>query len=155
MRKNKSTGNLDEMQDQKLLKLEEYGFWIMFWVLLASIIIQLTAGAELKAVIGETIAFLVGSVYLTITTLRNGLWIRASVPSRKGNALVSLIPAAVIGALNVFKMIRGNGFSANALLITVGIMAAAYAGCFALLELFRARFQKRRSELDDIGESEE
>ena len=23
--------NLDEMQDRKLLKLEEYGFWIMFW----------------------------------------------------------------------------------------------------------------------------
>ena len=30
MRKNKRTGFLDEMQDQKLLKLEEYGFWIVF-----------------------------------------------------------------------------------------------------------------------------
>ena len=25
--------NLDEMQDRKLLKLEEYGFWIMFWIM--------------------------------------------------------------------------------------------------------------------------
>ncbi len=151
----KRAGNLDEMQNQKLLKLEEYGFWIMFWVLLVSIIVQFMAGAGIKEVIGEIIAFLIGSVYLAITTLRNGLWTRSSAPSRKGNALVSIIPAAVIGALNVFKMIRGNGFSTNAIYVTVGIIAAAYAGCFAILELFRARYKKRRSELDDIEESEE
>ena len=52
-------------------------------------------------------------------------------------------------------MIQRNGVSANALFVTVGIMAAAYAGCFAILEVFRAGSQKRRNELDDIGESEE
>jgi hypothetical protein len=155
MMKNKRAGNLDEMQNQKLLKLEEYGFWVVFWALLVSIIVQLIAGAGIKEVIGEIIAFLIGSVYLTITTLKNGLWTRSSAPSRKGNALVSMIPAAVIGALNIFRMIQINGVSANALFVTVGIMAAAYAGCFAILELFRASSQKPRSELDDIGESEE
>jgi len=143
------------MQNQKLLKLEEYGFWIMFWVLLVSIIVQIIAGAGIKEIIGEIIVFLIGSVYLAITTLRNGLWTSSPTPSRKGNALVSMIPAAVIGALNVFRMIQSNGVSVNALFVTVGIMAAAYAGCFAILELFRAISQKRRSELDDIGESEE
>ncbi len=155
MMKRNSANHLDEMQNQKLLKLEEYGFWIMFWVLLVSIIVQIIAGAGIKEVIGEIIAFFIGSVYLAITTLRNGLWASSSAPSRKGNALVSMIPAAVIGALNVFRMIQSNGVSANALFVTVGIMAAAYAGCFAILELFRASSQKRRSELDDIGESEE
>ena len=150
--RNKRAGNLDEMQNQKLLKLEEYGFWIVFWALLVSIIIQLTAGAGLKEVIGETVVFLIGSVYLAVTMLQNGLWTRSSVPSGKGNALVSIIPAAGIGILNVFKMIRGNGISTNALLVTVGIMAAAYAGCFAVLELFRAGSRKRRSELDDIDD---
>ena len=155
MRKNKRAGNLDEMQNQKLLKLEEYGFWIVFWALLVSMIVQIIAGAGIKEVIGEIIAFLIGSVYLTITTLRNGLWTRSSAPSRKANALTSIIPAAAIGALNVFRMIQRNGVSANALFVTVGIMAAAYAGCFAILEVFRASSQKRRNELDDIGESEE
>ena len=155
MKKNKYAGNLDEMQNQKLLKLEEYGFWIVFWALLLSIVVQLTAGLGIKEVIGEIIVFLMGSVYLAITTLKNGLWTRSTVPSRKGNALVSMIPAAVIGALNIFRMIQINGVSANALFVTVGIMAAAYAGCFAILEVFRASSQKRRNELDDIGESEE
>ena len=39
--------NLDEMQDRKLLKLEEYGFWIMFWTLAAAIVIQLVTGAAM------------------------------------------------------------------------------------------------------------
>ncbi len=151
----KHAGNLDEMQNQKLLKLEEYGFWIVFWALLVSILVQLITGAGLKEVIGEIIVFLIGSVYLAVTTLKNGLWARSSAPSRKGNALVSVIPAAVIGALHVFRLIQGNGISANALFITVGIMAAAYLGCFAILEGFRAVSQKRRAELDDIDEGSE
>ena len=155
MMKNKYAGNLDEMQNQKLLKLEEYGFWIVFWALLLSIIVQLTAGLGINEVIGEIVVFLMGSVYLAITTLKNGLWTRSTVPSRKGNALVSMIPAAVIGALHVFRMLQSNRVTANALFVTFGIMAAAYAGCFAILELFRANYQKRRSELDNIGESEE
>jgi len=28
----KSGRTLDEMQDQKLLKIEELGFWLSFWV---------------------------------------------------------------------------------------------------------------------------
>ncbi len=155
MTKNKRTGNLDEMQNQKMLKLEEYGFWIVFWALLASIIVQLTAGAGIQQVIGEIIVFLVGSVYLAAATLKNGLWTKSAAPSRKGNALAGMIPAAAIGALNVFKMIQRDGFSVNALLVTAGIMAAAWAGCFVLLELFRAISQKRRSELDDIEEKAE
>ena len=153
--KNKHTGNLDEMQNQKLLQLEEYGFWIVFWALLVSIIVQLITGAGIKEVVGEIIVFLIGSVYLAITTLKNGLWTRSSVPSRKGNALASIIPVAAIGAINVFRMIQSKGISANALLVTAGIMAAAYAGCFAILELFRAGSQKRRAELDDIDEESE
>ena len=151
----KRAGNLDEMQDQKLLKLEECGFWILFWTLLASILIQLITGAGMKEVIGEIIVFLIGSVYLAITTLKNGLWTRSSAPSRKGNALVSIIPAAVIGALHVFGMIQGSGISANTLFITAGVMAAAYAGCFAILEGFRVISQKRRAELDDVDEESE
>ncbi len=151
----KRAGNLDEMQNQQLLKLEEYGFWIVFWALLASIIVQLITGAGMKEVIGEVVVFLIGSVYLAITTLKNGLWARSPAPSRKGNALVSVIPAVVIGALHVFRMIRGNGISASALFITVGVMAAAYVGCFAILEGFRAISQKRRDELDDIDEEGE
>ena len=50
--------NLDEMLDQKLLKLEEYGFWIVFWALACAIVIQLIIGGSIKEVLGEIIVLL-------------------------------------------------------------------------------------------------
>ena len=38
MMKRNSANHLDEMQDQKLLKLEEYGFWVMSFSALATLI---------------------------------------------------------------------------------------------------------------------
>lgn len=52
MMKKAHKNNLDEMQDQKLLKLEEYGFWVMFWALVLSIVIQLIIGSSIKEVLG-------------------------------------------------------------------------------------------------------
>ena len=154
MKKNR-TDKLDEMQNQKLLKLEEYGFWIMFWALPVSIVVQLFTGAGIKQIIGEIIVLLIGSIYLSITTLRNGLWTRTTTPSRKGNAITSIIPAVLLGIINVIRLAQKNGITAKALLIVAAIMIAAYAACFVILELFRASYNKRRSELDDTDEESE
>ena len=37
MKYKKSNNMLDEMQDNKLLKIEEFGFWLVFWILTAAI----------------------------------------------------------------------------------------------------------------------
>ncbi len=154
MMKKSSANHLDEMQDQKLLKLEEYGFWIMFWGLAVSIVVQLIIGSTIKEVLGEIIILFLGSVYISATTLKNGLWARTSTPSKKGNAVVSIIPAVLIGAINVFKMIQNNKMETKSLLLTAAIIAAVYAGCFILLEVFRITYSKRRAALDDIDDKE-
>ena len=146
--------HLDEMQDQKLLRIEEYGFWVMFWALVCAIVIQLIIGGSIKEVLGEIIVLLISSVYISVTTLKNGLWTRTSIPTRKGNALASIIPAVVICAIHVFKMIQNNRMETKQLLITAAIAAAVYAGCFVILEAFRIAYNKRRAALDDIDEKE-
>ena len=146
--------NLDEMQDQKLLKLEEYGFWVMFWALVVSIIIQLFLGGTIKEVLGEIIVLLIGSVYISVTTLKNGLWTRTSIPTRKGNALASIVPAVLIGAIHILKMIQRNSMETKPLLITAAVAVAVYAGCFVILEILRIAYNKRRAALDDIDEKE-
>ena len=145
---------LDEMQDQTLLKLEEYGYWIVFWALLASIVIQLMMGGTIKQVLGEIIVFLIASVYLSVTSLKNGIWTRTSETSRKGNAIVSIIPAVIIAAINVFKMIQNNKLEPSTILIAAAFMIASYIGCFVILEVYRATYNKRRKKLDDIDENE-
>ena len=154
MMKKAHKNNLDEMQDQKLLKLEEYGFWVMFWALVLSIVIQLIIGSSIKEVLGEMIVLLIGSVYISVTTLKNGLWTRTSIPTRKGNALASIIPAALIGAIHIFKMTQSNRIETRSLLITAAIAVAVYVGCFVILEVLRLAYDKRRAALDDIDENE-
>ena len=154
MRKNR-TNNLDEMQDQKLLKMEEYGFWIMFWALAIAIVVQLIIDSTLKEVVGEIAVLLIGSIYIAATSLKNGLWTRTSIPSMKGNAITSIVPAVLLAAIHIIKMIRSESFNTSNVLFTVAIMVAGYVACFAVLEAFRAMYKKRRAELDDIDETSE
>ncbi len=154
MRKTR-TNNLDEMQDQKLLKMEEYGFWIMFWALAIAIVVQLIIGSTFKEVIGEIAVLFIGSIYIAVTSLKNGLWTRTSTPSMKGNAITSIVPAVLIAAIHIIKMIRSESFNTSNVLVTVAIMVAVYVACFAILEAFRAMYKKRRAELDDIDETSE
>ena len=143
------------MQDQKLLKTEGYGFWIMFWALAIAIVVQLIIGSTLKDVVAELAVLLIGSIYIAATSLKNGLWTRTSTPSLKGNALASILPAVLIAVIHVIKMAQNNSFSTSNILLTVAIMAAAYVVCFAVLEVFRAMYKKRRAELDNIDETSE
>ena len=155
MTKKNRMNKLDEMQNQKLLKLEEYGFWIMFWALAVAIAVQLLTGATIKEVAGKSIVLLIGSIYLSITALKNGIWTRKATPTRKGNAMASLIAAIVIGALNGVKLVKTGKTDAGSLLTAIAISAATFLACFVVLELFRATYNKRRSELDDIDEESE
>ena len=76
MRRKKS--NLDEMQEQELLKVEHNGCWIAFWGLQAAIIIQsiLFGSQDCKTLAGEGIVFIVLSIYIAVACVRRGIWDR-------------------------------------------------------------------------------
>ncbi len=150
----KNKDNMDEMQRGILLRIEETAVNLVFWVLLAAIIIQLLMGQQIRYILGELCAFALLSGYLALSTLRNGLWAVGAAPDRKRNALVSLVPAAVIGAFSFVKafILSGNGLSGTLLKQLVLTMAATYVGCFLLLEIMRAIQKKRRQKLDDEEE---
>lgn len=152
MKSKQKDGILDEMRDQKMLKMEEYGYWILFWGLALAVIVQLFLGGTLRQVAGELIVLFLGGVYVLATSLKNGLWSRSAEPTRKGNAIASLIPAAVICVLNVIKLIQKQETGTSDILLTAGITAATYVICFAVLEGLRAAYKKRRQQLDETGE---
>ena len=151
MKRNKA--HLDEMQEGMLLKTEERACWLGFWGLLAAILIQLAAGAAPVQIAGEAAVFALLSAYLGAMPLRNGLWSPSAVPDRRTNALVSLVPAAAVGALSALKafVISRNAAEPRLLWQLAGTVAIAYAGCFAVLEGMRMYHRKRRAALDDEG----
>ena len=58
--------NLDEMQEQELLKIEHNGCWLAFWGLLAVMAIQMVMGVPGTQMLGEWIVFMVLALYLVI-----------------------------------------------------------------------------------------
>lgn len=97
----KRKNNLDEMQEQKLLRIEHNGAWFAFWGLLIAILIQsLNGGAnEFRNIIGELVVFLGLDLYLLVACMKNGIWDRKLRANTKTNIIVSLVGGTVVGLL--------------------------------------------------------
>ena len=155
--------NLDEMQEQELLKIEHNGCWLAFWLLLAAMIIQSIAfgSMDFKTIAGEWIVFMILAVYLAIACGRKGIWDRRIPMNTKSNLIVSLIAAAVMGILNavmIFKNFHKPVGTAAAALITAAI---TFALCFAALTVTMKETEKRKAAMeaepadaDEINEKE-
>lgn len=157
MMRNPFKNNLDEMQDSRLLKIEETGLWLAFWGLTAAIVIQFVIGTALKEIAGEAAVLVVLSIYIAFTTVKNGLWTRRWSPTKRTNMLCSFVPAAILGGVHGVRrfLILREPFSFKPLLGILIVMAAVYALCFALLELLRVLYQKRRDQLEETGDEGE
>lgn len=109
--------NLDEMQEQKLLRIEHNGCWLAFWGMLAALMIQpVLFDGDFRIIAGEWIVFMVLAVYISAACLRSGIWSRSLRMDTRTNALVSLAAGCV-----VFLFI----------LVTTGIRYGSWAGALA------------------------
>ena len=95
--------NLDEMQEQKLLRLESRGFWLIWWALLAAMAVQLLVyGVEAyHLLLGEWAVFMLSSVYMTAACIKQGLWDRKLKPNFRTNLLLSLLDGGPGGRLHL------------------------------------------------------
>ena len=89
--------NLDEMQEQELLKVEHNGCWIAFWGLLAAIILQsiLFGSKDFRTLAGEWIVFIALSIYLSFACIRRGIWDRRFQMNAKTILILSAAAALV------------------------------------------------------------
>ena len=147
--------NLDEMQEQRLLKIEENGCWLVFWALLLAILVQvLVRGFDWKTIAGEWIVFLLLSVYLMAACVRAGIWDRRFNMDAKTNALVSLVAAVAFGGfLFLVSYIRFRKPEGG--LIAAGIGALiVFVGCWATLSVMAKVTKKRQEKLNAEPEEE-
>ena len=149
MKKNKS--NLDEMQEQELLKVEHNGCWIAFWGLLIAIGVESIAfkNTDYRAIAGEWIVFMVLAVYLAVACMRRGIWDRRISMNTKTNILISAIAALIFGgftAVSVFRNYQKPVGTAAAACITVVI---TFALCLAALTMAMKKTEKRIQQLEE------
>lgn len=149
--------NLDEMQEQKLLRLESRGFWLIWWALLAAMAVQLLVyGVEAyHLLLGEWAVFMLSSVYMTAACIKQGLWDRKLKPNFRTNLLISLVAAVVTGGFMGVYSYRSFG-AAEAACWTVALVGGCtFVLCLLALSLSAAAYKKRRQQLDEGGEGEE
>ncbi|HMM05550.1 MAG TPA: hypothetical protein PKD52_02635 [Clostridiales bacterium] len=146
--------NLDEMQEEKLLKIEHFGMWLAFWGLVAAAFLQVIGGADLKQLAGEGIILMILCIYLLTACLKNGIWDRHLKPNLKTNLLVSLLAAVAVAAITVIKPLQ-EGITLAYLPITASFSAVfTFLLCFGALQLAVLVYRKRRTKLESCEEDD-
>ena len=139
--------NLDEMQEQALLKIEHNGCWLAFWGLLAVMAIQMLMRAPGSQMLGEWIVFMVLSLYISVACLRKGIWDRHLKANWQTNLIVSLLAAFSVGILVVLS----NPYLSKPLdYVLVGGISGGFTFvlCFAALSVCTKLYRNRRNKLD-------
>lgn len=151
-----SKNNLDEMQEQKLLKMESRGFWISWCALLAVMAVQLLVyGVEASQhLLGEWLVFMLSCVYMVLACIRQGIWDRKLKPSFKTNFLLSLLAGVVTGAFMGVYSYRSFGAAEAAWWTVVMVGGCTFALCLLALSISAAAYKKRRQKLDNEGSEE-
>lgn len=147
--------NLDEMQEQKMLKIEHNGFWLLYWGLFAALLIQAVLyRGDLHAMTGELILLMAASVYVIIAELRAGLWSRNLKPNLKTNMVCSLVGAALVFVFSVVFYLRMEMPVWMVLLFAAIGAVCTFGLTLFLLQICAGRYRKRRSELDISDDDE-
>ena len=148
MMKNKS--NLDEMQEQKLLKIEHNGYWLGFWGLLAAILIQSALDpGNIRAMVGEFVVFTLMGAYMVLDCMRNGIWDRKLKPNWQTNLKLSLLAGVLFGVYQAVRVYLRLHLLLGAAVTLVISAALIFVLCFGGLQIASALTKRRKQHLED------
>ena len=142
--------NLDEMQEQELLKIEHNGCWLAFWGLLIAMIVQSFAFGSMnfKPLAGEWIVFMILALYLAFACVRKGIWDRKLAMNTKTNLIISAVAGVVMGLFNAVMVFR-NYHKPVGTAAAAGIAAViTFIICFVALTFMMKQTQKRKASMD-------
>ena len=147
----KTRNRLDEMQEQKLLRIECRGCWFAFWALLASIFIQqfLFGIGDFKQIAGEWIVFMVLALYLCIACMRAGIWSRSLKPTFKTNLVASFVAAVAAGAIVAAINYKNYGAIEGAAVTFVVFAIMVFFLCLIALTFSLAAYKRRIKKMEE------
>lgn len=153
---------VDERQEMDLLKVEHFGFWFMYWMLFAALIIQgLLMEDGVKRAAGEWIVFMSTSVAVLIGCIRKGVWSfhTKKVPGIKAYLLYSLITSVLAGVpFGILFGLKANADSSKGIILfIVYYMMLMYVITFAGFLMVGTITKKREAALavKDFEDDEE
>lgn len=139
----------DERQQYEIYRMEHVALWIVFWLLVASIPVQLLLFREPMLILGECASVLIVSVFILISFVKCGLWGSYTTPSIKTHLLSGLL-TAVIGTSIVAILVWGKAsFLFYILLSFAALFLVAFALSYAVGMVVKKREQALADETDE------
>lgn len=146
----KTESNLDEMQEQKLLKIEHNGYWLGFWGLLAAILIQSALDpGNIRAMVGEFVVFTLMGAYMVLDCIRNGIWDRKLKPNWQTNLKLSLLAGVLFGVYQAVRVYLRLHLLLGAAVTLVISAVMLFVLCFGGLQIASALTKRRKQHLED------
>ena len=140
----------DERQDHEIHKIEHVALWLLFWLLVISVPVQLLLFYDPMMLLGEVVALIVVSLFVGISFLQRGLWGMYTTPTWRTHLLSGLL-SAVIGTGVIAVFAWGNEH-------IILYLSISFAGLFLvafLLSFVSGVFVKRREKkLADLAEED-
>lgn len=157
--KKKMKNKLDEMQEQKMLKIEHNGCWLAFWGLIAVLFIQMFIygyGADsMRYMAGEWIVFMCLALYIVIDCIRNGVWDRHLSPTPNVNICASAIGGIIVGVFNFVTSYRNYHMPAGAVATGIASGIMVFVLCLGALTCTASLYRKRVRHLEQEDADEE
>lgn len=147
MRKN----NLDEMQEQRLLRIESRGCWLAFWGMFLSMGAQMLLYGndfEPRMLAGEWIVFMVLAIYLVAACIRAGIWDRHLRPTTRDNVLASVVAGGAFGVFTAFQSYRNYGRPVGSVAAGVVAGVTVFVITFSALAMMSRVYRKKRETLE-------
>lgn len=153
----KKKNRLDEMQEQKLLKIEHNGFWIAFWGLFITFFGQMVyyGPGNFKYITGEWIVFMCLSFYMVGACVKNGIWDRKLSPTPVVNLIGSVIGGLFCGVLQFVVSYRKYGKLIGSVAAGIFMFIFTFVACCIVLFISTKIYKKRVDTLENTESEEE
>ncbi len=149
---------MDEMQEQKMLRIEHNGFWLGFVGLAAAIMIQtIYYGSDCgDQIIGEFAVFICLGIYTMAGCIKNGIWDRRLAPSWKVNLCASLLAGVIAGICRFFVVYREYHTPMSCAAVGVITAVNTFIVTLALLSVCMILYKRKEQKIErEISEEQE
>lgn len=126
---------VDERQELELLKIEHIGFWLMFWALTISILIQtLILNKGFETVAAELIILLLVSSYIIVGCIIKGQWDYYTQPTIKNYLIYSFVFSGLFSViLGITKWKQYEVCRENFIGMTLPIVGITFISSFIVM----------------------
>ncbi len=150
---------VDERQEMELMKVERIGFWVMYVMLFAYIVLEGMLKLNIvNPILSIWLTFMVGSMIIIIGCGRKGLWTYQSrkVPGVKSWLMYSLIAGVfnmIVGLIYGLRLPMEDPVTTVACMIGFGV--STFLLTFVVFAIYGSIAKKQEEKLEAINYEEE